>query len=173
MYSIMGRFRWRSFRTITWSRRSPRQPDVWQPERPLLIYVRSACNDAKRPVLTAGTRVAKYAHAHDPDLILTGSERNSGLPGSICASEEEALEQRASMGRGKRYEPEQVVNLLRQIEVAIANGKATEQDCGSQPKQRPGLKFASSLKTSFILGNAEREVRDLSSCSSTKRSRKR
>jgi transposase-like protein len=33
------------------------------------------------------------------------------------------------MGRGKRYQPEQVVNLLRQIEVAIANGKATEQAC--------------------------------------------
>jgi putative transposase len=27
------------------------------------------------------------------------------------------------MARGKRYQPEQVVNLLRQIEVAIANGK--------------------------------------------------
>ena len=26
------------------------------------------------------------------------------------------------MGRGKKYQPEQVVNLLRQIEVAIANG---------------------------------------------------
>jgi len=33
------------------------------------------------------------------------------------------------MGRGKRYQPEQVVNLLRQIEVAVANGKATEQSC--------------------------------------------
>jgi hypothetical protein len=29
------------------------------------------------------------------------------------------------MARGKRYQPEQVVNLLRQIEVAIANGKTT------------------------------------------------
>ena len=27
------------------------------------------------------------------------------------------------MGRGKKYQPEQVVNLLRQIEVAVANGK--------------------------------------------------
>ena len=26
------------------------------------------------------------------------------------------------MGRGKKYQPEQVVNLLRQIEVAISNG---------------------------------------------------
>jgi transposase-like protein len=33
------------------------------------------------------------------------------------------------MGRGKRYQPEQVVNLLRQIEVAVANGKATAQAC--------------------------------------------
>src|ERR1700759_2192994 len=33
------------------------------------------------------------------------------------------------MARGKRYQPEQVVNLLRQIEVAIANGKTTAQAC--------------------------------------------
>ena len=33
------------------------------------------------------------------------------------------------MGRGKKYQPEQVVNLLRQIEVAVANGKSTEQAC--------------------------------------------
>jgi putative transposase len=31
------------------------------------------------------------------------------------------------MGRGKKYQPEQVVNLLRQIEVAVANGKTTAQ----------------------------------------------
>jgi putative transposase len=29
----------------------------------------------------------------------------------------------------KRYKPEQIVNLLRQIEVAIANGKSTPQAC--------------------------------------------
>jgi hypothetical protein len=29
------------------------------------------------------------------------------------------------MARGKRYQPEQVVNLLRQIDVAVANGKTT------------------------------------------------
>jgi len=29
----------------------------------------------------------------------------------------------------KRYKPEQVVNLLRQIEVAVANGKTTPQAC--------------------------------------------
>jgi hypothetical protein len=33
------------------------------------------------------------------------------------------------MARGKRYQPEQVVNLLRQIEVAVANGKSTDQAC--------------------------------------------
>jgi putative transposase len=32
-------------------------------------------------------------------------------------------------GRGKKYQPEQVVNLLRQIEVAAANGKTTAQAC--------------------------------------------
>jgi len=31
------------------------------------------------------------------------------------------------MSRGKRYQPEQVVNLLRQIEVAVANGQTTMQ----------------------------------------------
>ncbi len=33
------------------------------------------------------------------------------------------------MGRGKRYQPEQVVNLLRQIEIAVANGKTTALAC--------------------------------------------
>jgi len=33
------------------------------------------------------------------------------------------------MARGKRYQPDQVVNLLRQIEVAVANGKTTAQAC--------------------------------------------
>ena len=33
------------------------------------------------------------------------------------------------MARGKKYQPEQVVNLLRQIEVALANGKTTAQAC--------------------------------------------
>jgi hypothetical protein len=33
------------------------------------------------------------------------------------------------MGRGKKYQPEQVVNLLRQVEVAVANGKSTDQAC--------------------------------------------
>ena len=33
------------------------------------------------------------------------------------------------MGRGKKYQPEQVVNLLRQIEVGVSNGKTTPQAC--------------------------------------------
>lgn len=33
------------------------------------------------------------------------------------------------MARGKKYQPEQVVNLLRQIEVAVAKGKSTEHAC--------------------------------------------
>ncbi len=33
------------------------------------------------------------------------------------------------MGRGKQYQPEQVLNLLRQIEVAVANGKTTALAC--------------------------------------------
>ena len=31
------------------------------------------------------------------------------------------------MARGKRYQPEQVVNLLRQIEVAVADGKGSDR----------------------------------------------
>ncbi len=33
------------------------------------------------------------------------------------------------MARGKRYQPAQVVNLLRQIEIAVAKGKTTDQTC--------------------------------------------
>ena len=33
------------------------------------------------------------------------------------------------MARGKKHTPEQVVNLLRQIEVAVANGKRTALAC--------------------------------------------
>jgi putative transposase len=33
------------------------------------------------------------------------------------------------MARGKKHSPEQVVNLLRQIEVAIPNGKSTSLAC--------------------------------------------
>jgi putative transposase len=33
------------------------------------------------------------------------------------------------MARGKKHTPEQVVNLLRHIEVAVANGKTTAMVC--------------------------------------------
>jgi transposase-like protein len=33
------------------------------------------------------------------------------------------------MARGKKHSPEQIVSLLRQIEVAVANGKTTELAC--------------------------------------------
>jgi len=33
------------------------------------------------------------------------------------------------MGRAKKYSPEQIVNLLRQIEVGIANGKTHPVSC--------------------------------------------
>lgn len=33
------------------------------------------------------------------------------------------------MGRGERYQPEQIVNLLHRIDVAVANGRATELVC--------------------------------------------
>ena len=33
------------------------------------------------------------------------------------------------MARGKKHTPEQIVSLLRQIEVAVANGKTTPVGC--------------------------------------------
>jgi len=33
------------------------------------------------------------------------------------------------MARGKKHSPEQVVNALRHIEVAVANGRTTSQAC--------------------------------------------
>jgi hypothetical protein len=33
------------------------------------------------------------------------------------------------MARGKKHSPEQIVTLLRQVEVAVANGKTTGQSC--------------------------------------------
>lgn len=40
------------------------------------------------------------------------------------------------MARGKKCQPEQVVNLLRQIEVAVANGKSTDQACRAAGMRR-------------------------------------
>jgi putative transposase len=45
----------------------------------------------------------------------------------MCQWRRETLDKGEHMGRGKKYQPEQVVNLLRQIEVAVANGKTTAQ----------------------------------------------
>lgn len=39
------------------------------------------------------------------------------------------LDKESTMGRGKKYQPEQVMKLLRQIEVAVANGKTTARTC--------------------------------------------
>lgn len=42
---------------------------------------------------------------------------------------ETGLIKKQKMARGKKHTPEQVVNLLRQIEVAVANGKTTAVAC--------------------------------------------
>ena len=49
-----------------------------------------------------------------------------GMPGLNGTSETERNWTGEPMSR-KRYTPEQVANLLRQIEVAVANGKTTDQ----------------------------------------------
>ena len=41
----------------------------------------------------------------------------------------DTLDKESVIGRGKKYQPEQVVNLLRQIEGTVANGKTTAQAC--------------------------------------------
>jgi len=45
------------------------------------------------------------------------------------------------MARGKKDSAEQVVNLLRQIEVAVANGKTTPRSGGTLPELRPGIRI--------------------------------
>jgi putative transposase len=47
----------------------------------------------------------------------------------LCQCLKERLELGESIARGKRYQSGQVVNLLRQIEVAIANEKTPPQAC--------------------------------------------
>ena len=51
------------------------------------------------------------------------------MPGLKCASGEERHWTRRAYRRGKKCQLEQVLNLLRQIEVAAANGKTTAQAC--------------------------------------------
>ena len=51
--------------------------------------------------------------------------RGNDLPGLNVPVDKRDTGQGERLGRGKKYQPEQVVNLLRQIEVAVANGKST------------------------------------------------
>ena len=54
-----------------------------------------------------------------------------GLTGTFYTSgnEREPLERKESDMTKKRHTPEQIVTLLRQVEVAVANGKGTPQAC--------------------------------------------
>jgi len=56
---------------------------------------------------------------------------STGVPGDFCTSREETkLEQEEmAMARGKKHTAEQIVNLLRQVEVGVANGKTLPQAC--------------------------------------------
>ena len=49
------------------------------------------------------------------------------------------------MGRGKKYQPKQVVNSLRQIEVAIANGKTPALAYGSRDRGADVLPLAQGI----------------------------
>jgi hypothetical protein len=55
------------------------------------------------------------------------------------------------MARGKRYQPEQVVNLLRQIEVAVANGRSTDQACREASITQLPSKVAEDQFPSFMV----------------------
>ncbi len=54
------------------------------------------------------------------------------------------------MARGKRYQPEQVVNLLRQIEVAVANGNLTRIISGVSSESDHGLEVQSEVPLSAV-----------------------
>jgi hypothetical protein len=73
------------------------------------------------PYTSEKVKAADHASNFDLDCL--------GVLGHFCDSEEETLEQGEGIAGGKKYQPEQVVNLLRQIEVAVANGNSTEQAC--------------------------------------------
>jgi hypothetical protein len=49
------------------------------------------------------------------------------------------------MGRGKKYSAEQIVSLLRQIEVGTANGKMTPVGCHSSSQPRSGFRYNQAL----------------------------
>ena len=61
----------------------------------------------------------------------SSSVRATGLTGTFYTSgnEREPLERKESDMTKKRHTPEQIVTLLRQVEVAVANGKGTPQAC--------------------------------------------
>ena len=67
--------------------------------------------------------------AEQPDRTL--AELKDGLTGTFYTSgnEREPLERKESDMTKKRHTPEQIVTLLRQVEVAVANGKGTPQAC--------------------------------------------
>jgi hypothetical protein len=52
------------------------------------------------------------------------------------------------MVRGKKHSPEQIVDLLRQLEVAIANGKTTPQAC-KEAEQTYNLPYGTTLMISI------------------------
>ena len=61
----------------------------------------------------------------------SGSTTDTGLTGTFYTSgnEREPLERKESDLTKKRHTPEQIVTLLRQVEVAVAHGKGTPQAC--------------------------------------------
>ena len=63
--------------------------------------------------------------------ISTASSGYLGLTGTFYTSgnEREPLERKESDMTKKRHTPEQIVTLVRQVEVAVANGKGTPQAC--------------------------------------------
>src|SRR5271156_366798 len=84
---------------------------------------------------TSGRRIPGRRREPQRRILDTQETRNhlqqTGVPGSICASGVETnwKQEERKMARGKKHSAEQVVNLLRQIEVAVANGKTTPQAC--------------------------------------------
>ena len=86
----------------------------------------------RRRFAGAGHRAAG-AHGIDAllDADLNGQAERLGLTGTFYTSgnEREPLERKESDMTKKRHTPEQIVTLLRQVEVAVANGKGTPQAC--------------------------------------------
>jgi putative transposase len=67
------------------------------------------------------------------ELVVEKADVLSDVTGEICTKwnereSENHLEEKRVMPI-KRYKPEQIVTMLRQIEVSIANGKTTPQAC--------------------------------------------